>query len=102
MTHFRMATPGGQEVFMAYKLAGTYYVRASICPPCRSQSFSLTGETLVCDSCGTVFNARTGAGVSGACVNYPKTTAAFQSSGGTLTVKTVDLINAYNETLKPG
>ena len=99
MTHFRIATPSGQEVFMAYKLGDTYYVRASICPPCRSQSFSLVGDTLVCDTCGTVFNATTGAGISGACVRYPKQPAAFQTSGGTVTVTTADLINAYNKTL---
>jgi hypothetical protein len=102
MTHFRVTTPEGTEVFMAYDLNGKTTVRASMCPPCRSQSFSLQGNTLVCDSCGTVFSAVSGDGMSGACVAYPKASVDFTVNNEDLTMKTSDLITAYQNTLRPG
>ncbi len=101
-TRFKVTTPQGPEMCMAYNWAGKTYVRASICPPCRSQSFTLTSKgTLTCDACGTVFDAVTGKGLSGspACVTYPKQSAAFQSDGENITVSRVDLLDAYQRTL---
>jgi len=93
---------GKMLAFMAYKLDGDYYVRANVCPPCRSTSFSLDGDTLVCDSCRTRFEASTGAGISGACVNYPKDDVAYERSGSSLTMEMGDLATAYENTLNPG
>lgn len=75
-------------------------MRADICPPCGSQSFSLKKDTLVCDVCGTVFNARTGAGISGGCVLFPKTAVSYQIDTGKMVMQGNDLIAAYVETLK--
>ena len=102
MTHFRVRTPQGNEVFMAYDLGGKTIVRASVCPPCQSQSFSLKGTTLVCDTCGTIFSATSGDGMSGPCVAYPKAAANYSVVDGNITMTTGDLVAAYQNTLKPG
>jgi nitrite reductase/ring-hydroxylating ferredoxin subunit/predicted small lipoprotein YifL len=102
MVHFWMTLPSGKEAFMAYRLDGVTYVRADICVPCRSTSFSLEKGVLVCDTCGTRFDAKTGAGISGACKNYPKDEAKTEVSGDNLTVTTTALAAAYESTLQPG
>jgi nitrite reductase/ring-hydroxylating ferredoxin subunit len=102
MLHFSIAYQGDSMTFMAYKLGGETYVRANVCPPCRSTSFSLDGDTLVCDSCGTRFKASTGAGISGACVNYPKAEVVHKIIGANVTMEMDELVTAYENTLNPG
>ncbi len=92
----------GKETFMAYYQDGKLYVRASICPPCRSIGFSLGDNVLQCDICFTKFNATTGQGISGACVNYPKAAVEYQTSGDKITMNVGDLVQAYQNTLTPG
>ncbi len=100
--HFYVDTPQGRQGFMAYNLDNQIYVRASICPPCRGKTYSLDGSTLVCDTCATTFSAKTGIGIAGACVNYPKASVAYQVSGGNIVMNMNDLTTAYQNTLKPG
>lgn len=102
IVHFRLALPSGTESFMAYNLGGKTYARANVCPPCRSINFSLVGDTLVCDSCGTVFDAKTGEGKSGACVNFPKADVNFQIENGKLVMNADNMDTAYQNTLAPG
>jgi len=102
MLHFSVTYQGDSKTFMAYKLSGETYVRANVCPPCHSTSFSLDGDILVCDSCGTRFKASTGAGISGACVNYPKAEVVHKISGASVTMEMDDLVTAYENTLNPG
>lgn len=101
-SHFLVNAPGGTTGFMAYVLDNVVYVRASVCPPCRGKTYTLDGTTLVCDICATTFNANTGAGIAGACVNYPKAPVPHQVVEGNLTMKISDLTAAYQNTLKPG
>jgi nitrite reductase/ring-hydroxylating ferredoxin subunit len=101
-THFLVDVPGGKMGFMAYVLDNVIYVRASICPPCRGKTYTLDGNTLVCDICGTTFNAKTGIGIAGACVNYPKASVTYEVANGNLKMKISDLTTAYQNTLKPG
>ena len=101
-TRFKLATDEGEMTFMAYVWDGQLNVRADICPPCRSKSFTLAKGTLVCDACGTVFNAVNGQGIKGACVAYPKESAAFQVSGNNILVGKANLVTAYKNTLKAG
>ena len=101
-THFLVNAPGGTMGFMAYVLNDGIHVRASICPPCRGKTYTLDGNTLVCDTCATTFNAVTGVGIAGACVNYPKAAAAYEIVDGNLIMKISDLTVAYQNTLKPG
>lgn len=93
---------GNKMAFMAYNLEGKLYVRANICPPCGSIGFSLVKDTLVCDTCKTVFNAKTGVGISGGCVNYPKAAVPYEISNGNIVMKVSDLQVAYENTLKAG
>jgi nitrite reductase/ring-hydroxylating ferredoxin subunit len=103
MTHFKVNTPTDEYVFMAYNYAGKTYVRANVCVPCGSEKFSLKGNTLVCGSCGTVFDAQTGKGISGvkACQGYPKQPVEFQVNGGNILMKGTDLTTAFLSTLNP-
>jgi nitrite reductase/ring-hydroxylating ferredoxin subunit len=99
--HFEFTTQDKAMTFMAYDLSGEIYVRANICPPCRSIGFSLLQSTLVCDTCGTVFDARTGAGIDGACVAYPKAAVAYEIRDGSIVMKGSDLLAAYQDTINP-
>jgi nitrite reductase/ring-hydroxylating ferredoxin subunit len=99
--HFNLKTQNGDMNFMAYVLDGEVYVRANVCPPCRSTGFSLQQSTLVCDTCGTVFDAETGAGINGACVGYPKAAVAYEIRDGSIVMKGSDLLAAYQDTVNP-
>jgi hypothetical protein len=78
------------------------YVRASVCPPCRGKTYTLNGDILVCDTCGTTFNAKNGMGIAGACVNYPKAAVQYTVADGNLVMNMGDLTTAYQNTLKAG
>jgi nitrite reductase/ring-hydroxylating ferredoxin subunit len=98
-TRFAVSTPQGQASYMAYVWNGAIQVRADICPPCGSKSFKLTKGTLVCNSCGTVFDAVSGKGKSGPCIRYSKESVAYQISGDSIVMKMTDLSTAYTKTL---
>ena len=101
-TRFKLQAADGDISAMAYILNGVIYVRADICPPCRSQAFTLTGNILDCDSCHTKFKAGTGEGISGACVNYPKASVPYKITDGNVVMSKADLVVAYQNTLKLG
>lgn len=101
ITHFKLSSPTGELAFMVYTYDGKLYARANICPPCLSEGFSLKSGTLVCDTCGTVFDAKTGAGIRGACVAYPKASAAYVVDKGNIVIKKADLVTAFQNTIKP-
>jgi len=103
IVHFNVAVASGSEMaFMAYELDGILNVRANVCPPCRSVGFSLSKDTLVCDTCRTTFKAKTGEGISGACVGYPKAAVPYEIIDGKLVMKGSDLLVAYQNTNEPG
>ncbi|MCJ7575642.1 MAG: Fe-S-containing protein [Dehalococcoidia bacterium] len=99
ITHFDFRAQDNDMTFMAYDLNGEIYVRANICPPCHSIGFSLDGDILVCDRCATTFKAQTGAGISGACVNYPKASVPYEVADGNIVMNSTDLITAYQDTV---
>ncbi len=100
--HFKLETQAGEMTFMTYLLDGKIYVRANVCPPCRSIGYSLSNDILVCDRCATTFKAKTGDGIQGACVKYPKALARYAIIDGNIVMKEADLVAAYENTLKPG
>ncbi|MFC1917696.1 Fe-S-containing protein [Chloroflexota bacterium] len=102
MTHFKFNTPNGDLAFMAYELGVEKHVRSNICPPCRSIGFSLKGDVLVCDTCATTFNAKTGEGITGACADFPKAAVPYKVIEGNMTMEGNTLLTAYQNTLKPG
>jgi len=99
--HFKLNTPDGNRNFMAYIVDGKTSVRANVCPPCRSVGFSLQRDILVCDTCQTTFNAKTGGGIEGACVDYPKASVPYEIIDGNIVMSEANLIAAYQDTLQP-
>ena len=100
--HFEVETQDGNMNFMAYVLDGEIYVRANVCPPCRSIGFSLDEDILVCDRCATTFEAKTGEGIGGACVDYPKASVPYEIEDGDIVMSSADLTTAYEDTIEPG
>jgi nitrite reductase/ring-hydroxylating ferredoxin subunit len=100
--HFNLKTRDEDMNFMAYVLDGETHVRANVCPPCRSIGFSLEEAVLICDRCATTFRAKTGDGIEGACVDFPKASVPYNVSDGNVVMKSTDLITAYQDTIEPG
>ena len=100
--HFPVGTPSGDTNYMAYILGEEIFVRSNVCPPCRSVGFSLDDDILVCDRCATTFKAKTGDGIKGACVDYPKASVPYEIIGGSIVMSGNDLVTAYEDTTKPG
>jgi nitrite reductase/ring-hydroxylating ferredoxin subunit len=100
--HFKVETQDDNMTFMAYIVDGEIFVRANVCPPCQSIGFSLEEAVLICDRCATTFNAETGEGISGACVDFPKASVPYEINGGNIAMKDTDLAAAYQDTLEPG
>ena len=88
--------------FMAYILDEEIHVRANVCPPCRSIGFSLEEDILICDRCATTFKAKTGDGIEGACVDFPKASLPYEIIDGSIVMRGNDLIVAYEDTVEPG
>ena len=101
-THFKLPTTAGDFNYMAYRYNDETHVRANVCPPCGSIGYSLDGDNLVCDMCATTFEAETGDGIVGACVDFPKAEVPYEIRGGDIVMKGTNLIAAYQNTLKPG
>ncbi len=100
--HFNLKTQGQEMNFMAYVLDGETFVRANVCPPCRSKGFSLEQAILICDTCATTFNAQTGSGIAGACVDYPKASVSYEIQDGSIVMNIASLASAYQDTIEPG
>jgi nitrite reductase/ring-hydroxylating ferredoxin subunit len=102
--NFKVKTATDYLAFMAYRYGGKTYVRADVCVPCGSESFTLNKNTLICDSCGTVFDAQTGKGLRGVkvCQGYPKQPVPFEIADGQIIMKGTDLAATFNNTLNPG
>ncbi len=102
IVNFRVTYQGTNMAFMAYQLGEQIYVRTALCPPCRSESFSLDGDALDCDTCHSRFSATTGEGLKGACQAYPKAEVRYIVAGDQLTMDTSALVTAYQDTKNPG
>ncbi len=99
--HFKVSTDIGELSVMAYRFNDKVFARSNVCPPCNSIGFSLKNGTLVCDSCGTVFDAGTGKGIEGGCVDYPKESIPYTISDGKITMKLDDIVAAHKKTIEP-
>ena len=98
--HFKVNTDIGEVPVMAYKLNDEVQVRSNVCPPCDSIGFTLADDVLVCDSCGTVFDASTGEGIRGGCVAYPKERILYAVSDGNIVMKLDDVVTAHKMTVE--
>lgn len=99
--HFKVKTDIGELPVMAYRFNDNIYVRSNECVPCGSQGFSLKDGTLVCDTCGTVFDAVTGKGIEGGCVAYHKESIPYTISDGKINMKINDVVTAHKKTIVP-
>jgi len=99
--HFKVKTDIGELPVMAYRFDNKVFVRSNECVPCSSTGFTLKSGTLVCDSCGTVFDAVTGKGIEGGCVDYPKESIPYTISDGKITMKLDEVVAAHNRTIEP-
>lgn len=50
---------------------GKVITAISICEPCNSNSFHISGKNIICNSCGTTWNLNDLSAVSGSCSKYP-------------------------------
>ena len=102
--HFKVNTNTGvgEVAVMAFVLDDEIVVRSNVCPPCGSIGFSLDDTVLVCDSCGTTFDAKTGNGIQGACVAYPKENIPYTESGGIILMDLNDIITSHENTVIRG
>lgn len=64
---------GGRSLKLTSYIApsGKVITAVSICEPCRSETFHIAGNQLVCNACGTKWDLETLKGISGGCLNYP-------------------------------
>lgn len=58
----------------------------SICEPCRSQSFHIQGDQLVCNACGTRWDLETLRGLSGGCQDFPPDTLESTLADGQILI----------------
>lgn len=98
---FKVNTDIGEIVVMDYRFDDKVFVRSNVCPPCNSIGFTLENGTLVCDSCGTVFDAETGTGIGGGCVAFPKESIPYTISEDKITMKLDDVVTAHEKAIEP-
>jgi nitrite reductase/ring-hydroxylating ferredoxin subunit len=101
-THFKVETTAGEIAVMAYTFGDEIVIRSNVCPPCGSIGFSLQNELLVCDACRTTFDAGTGQGIQGACVDYPKENIPYAESDGNIMIGVNDIVIAHMNTVQRG
>ncbi|WP_135609756.1 Fe-S-containing protein [Methanococcoides sp. AM1] len=101
-SHFKVETTAGEIAVMAYRLGDDIVIRSNVCPPCGSIGFSLAKDILVCDSCRTTFDAATGQGIQGACVDYPKENIPYTVSDGNVIIEINDIVVAHMNTIQRG
>lgn len=65
---------------------GKVVVAVSVCEPCRSELFHISGNTIVCNACGTTWDLQSFKGLSGGCQDYPPDLLAYSQNGDNLEV----------------
>lgn len=83
---------GGTIPLISYVApSGNLVVATSFCEPCKSTSFHIEGNTLVCNTCFTKWDLNTLQGVSGGCTAFPPQALTVQNQNGTIVVPTAAL-----------
>ena len=65
---------------------GKVMVAVSFCEPCKGETFHITGNQLVCNVCGTVWDLQTLKGLSGGCQTYPPEALTYTLNGDNLEI----------------
>lgn len=65
---------------------GKVMVAVSYCEPCKSTSFHISGNQLICNTCGTTWDLQTLKGISGGCQTYPPQALTYSLNGDNLEI----------------
>jgi hypothetical protein len=65
---------------------GKVMMAVSFCEPCKGETFHITGNQIVCNVCGTVWDLQTLKGISGGCLTYPPEALTYSLNGDNLEV----------------
>ena len=65
---------------------GKVMVAVSFCEPCKGETFHITGNQIVCNVCGTVWDLQTLEGISGGCQTYPPEALTYFLNGDNLEI----------------
>ncbi len=73
LVYFDYKTSAGKTVpMMAYiSTSGKVITAVRMCEPCRSTTFFIQDNKMVCGRCGTQWDLESLRGISGGCLNYP-------------------------------
>ena len=63
---------------------GKVMVAVSFCEPCKGSSFHISGNQLICNTCGTTWDLQTLKGISGGCQTYPPQALTYSLNGDKL------------------
>lgn len=73
--------------------SGRIVVAVRLCEPCQSTTFTLEGRELVCDKCGTRWDAESLKGISGGCPDYPPAEMKSVTVGEKLLIGETQILN---------
>ncbi|MDW7650905.1 MAG: Fe-S-containing protein [Bacillota bacterium] len=75
--------------------SGRLFAGSSMCEPCRGRTFSLAGDTLVCDVCRTTYTIEDHQFISGAvaCGSYPPTNMYPVVEDGMILIEESEVLN---------
>ncbi|EGW39628.1 DUF2318 domain-containing protein [Desulfosporosinus sp. OT] len=65
---------------------GKVMVAVSYCEPCKGDSFHITGNQIICNTCGTTWDLQTFKGISGGCQDYPPQALTYSLNGDNLEI----------------
>lgn len=66
--------------------SGKVVVAVSVCEPCKGETFHISGNTIVCNVCGTTWDLESFKGLSGGCQDYPPEILQYTQNGDNLEV----------------
>ncbi|MDQ7093132.1 DUF2318 domain-containing protein [Desulfosporosinus sp. PR] len=65
---------------------GKVMVAVSYCEPCKGDSFHISGNQIICNTCGTAWDLQTLQGISGGCQTYPPQALTYNLNGDKLEI----------------
>jgi len=65
---------------------GKVMVAVSYCEPCKGDSFHISGNQIICNTCGTTWDLQTLKGLSGGCQTYPPQALTYSLNGDNLEI----------------
>ena len=96
--YFEVPSPSGPMEFIGYQLDGELQIRASVCPNCGVPHIDYGAGVLECPTCGSTFDLRTGAAITGS-QGYPQGSIGYFLADGYLKSPLHTLTVAYERTV---